>query len=309
MTGARRKTWLQSHERSIFEGHKTQWKPVPGDQLRERTMLGQPGKTPRVGVQGQHPPSPQRVVLLSLLCLALFFCLNLPQFIFYLDNLPGLYKNCEVLVYVPLEPWTYKKFISLLFYISALGKELPGWFQPQWDADWGKRREISNMNTIPHLWWLQAVRNRRNCLSNPRIYCFLYFFPSSDHFIPCSHRWSSWAWCLPNKFPCRNNFSCRTFPAETTFPTEVQNRSRAGFMQGPQSHTNFIRKEQKLWTGEGSPGSPGSRRGFSQEQKYSYFINFILFPIFILIHQNTLSIILLLPSLTVPNGLKDPLHW
>lgn len=97
-----------------------------------------------------------------------------------------------------------------------------------------------------------------------------------------------------------------SFPAETTFPTEVQNRSRAGFVQGPQSHTNFIRKEQKVWTGE---GSPGSRRGFSQEQKYSYFINFILFPIFILIHQNTLSIILLLPSLTVPNGLKDPFHW
>lgn len=125
--------------------------------------------------------------------------------------------------------------------------------------------------------------NGRNRLSNPSTPCFLIFVPISAHFIPCSHRWSSWARCIPNSFSYRAS------------------RSRAGFMQGPQSHTNLIRKEQNMWQA-GSPGSPGSRRG-------RIFTRTEIIPI--RIHQITTysQQSYSFPALTIPNGLEYPFNW
>lgn len=103
MTGARRKTWLQSHERSIGVPQSTVKACSSGSEGENHA--GTAWKNSSSWCPSPTSSSLQRSVVLRLLYLALFFCFNFPQFIFYLDNLTGSYRNCEVLVYVPLEPW------------------------------------------------------------------------------------------------------------------------------------------------------------------------------------------------------------
>lgn len=94
-----------------------------------------------------------------------------------------------------------------------------------------------------------------------------------------------------------------TFPAELFLQKQLflQNFKEQSRIHAGKSHTNLIRKEQNVWQRKDHRDHlDPEESGFSQGQKYSY--------------QNSsdhklLSPILLLPGLTIPDGLNYPFHW
>lgn len=187
-------------------------------------MLGQPEQIPRVGVQAQHPPSLQRFVALRPLYLSLFFCFNFPSLFFIWAILQAPARTVRL-------GFCSSRALAMKNFISALGKELPGWFQASEMQIEG--REVKYPTWPNPTGFITASRQEMEgacAWAIPGSIVSLFLFQVL--IIPSpALRWSSWAWFIPSSFSCRTS------------------RSRAGFMQGAQSHRYLIRKEQNVWQG------------------------------------------------------------